>query len=221
MEIDFKKKIYLKPLLIAAVCFLLFILIAIEVRAGNITHIDEKVLTAFRHKDNYAVPYGYMWLLPLMQAITVLGNTLVITFITLLITVYYLIKKNYTAMLIILTVIIGGALIDLLLKGIFERNRPVIVPHLVDATSWSFPSGHSVMSVVVFSAIAVTIISVTKKNIFKKYIIAGAALIFILVGFSRVYLGVHYPSDVVAGWLIGIGWWSLYWAIYKRFYYKQ
>jgi undecaprenyl-diphosphatase len=112
-----------------------------------------------------------------------------------------------------LLIVLGGSVSDLVLKEIFARQRPTIVPHLVDAENFSFPSGHAAMSVVIYVSLAL-IMTYSQINMkLKLYIISAACFLALLVGFSRIYLGVHYPTDVLAGWLLGMFWVLLGWLL--------
>jgi membrane-associated phospholipid phosphatase len=93
-----------------------------------------------------------------------------------------------------------------LLKVAFERPRPPVDQYLVSIDSWSFPSGHSLNSMVVFGLLTVLAVRARPGWPYRTLVAALGAFLVLLVGFSRVYLGVHWPSDVLAGWLLGALW---------------
>jgi undecaprenyl-diphosphatase len=110
----------------------------------------------------------------------------------------------------------GGLLLSSLLKGWFNRPRPEIVPHLSYVYTSSFPSGHSMLAAVVYLTLgSLLAASVTRRRI-KAYILFVAILLTTLVGVSRVYLGVHYPTDVLAGWMAGLAWSLLVWLAARK-----
>lgn len=199
--------------IILIVCSSLFLLIAAAVHFDITRKFDIDILLALRNSDNLSVPLFKSWLLPLMQKITMLGNTETVITLTGLMTVYCAIRKEYRLAWIILTAVIGAGLLDFFFKWAFDRSRPEAVPHLVQAFYYSFPSGHAFISSVLYTALAFLITKFISNKLLKLDIILITALVIFLIGFSRVYLGVHYPTDVIAGWLIGISWISLCWIL--------
>ncbi len=195
---------------------ILFMILAVAVLFNLTLGFDKTVLIALRDKNNLSIPVFNTWLLPLMREITILGNSNSVTVITFLIAVYIFVRKEFGLSGIILAAVISSSLIDLFLKWYFARSRPEIVPHLVTAYYYSFPSGHAFISAVLYPAVAILFIRITDKKILKTYISAIAIILVLLIGFSRIYLGVHYPSDVLAGWLIGLCWSSWLWILSKK-----
>jgi undecaprenyl-diphosphatase len=109
--------------------------------------------------------------------------------------------------------VIGGAILSNLLKDFFQRPRPEIVPHLAYAANTSFPSGHSMMSAVTYLTLAALLARSQERRRIKAYFLLLAVLITFLVGVSRIYLGVHWPTDVLAGWTAGTTWALLCWLV--------
>jgi undecaprenyl-diphosphatase len=110
----------------------------------------------------------------------------------------------------------GGVLLGVLLKVIFGRERPSVVPHLVSAHSGSFPSGHSMLSAIVYSTLGALLARFAKRRGTQVLPIAAAIAITFLVGVSRLVLGVHYPTDVLAGWAAGAAWAGVAWIAVDR-----
>lgn len=116
-------------------------------------------------------------------------------------------------MAFMLAAIIGGVVVSTLLKSLFDRPRPDLVPHLSHVYTSSFPSGHSMLSAIVYLTLGSLLAAVMPSRKLKVYVLAVAIIVTVVVGASRVYLGVHYPTDVLAGWLAGLVWALLCWLI--------
>jgi undecaprenyl-diphosphatase len=107
----------------------------------------------------------------------------------------------------------GGWLLTTALKTAFARPRPDVVPHLREVMTLSFPSGHALTSAAIYLTLGALLMRVADRRLTKFYCMAVAMLATLLIGGTRVYLGVHYPTDVLAGWLIGIAWALTCWLI--------
>lgn len=196
---------------------LFFLALANEVSGGSTYTFDRDVLLFFRQPNNLGVPIGNQDITNAMRDITALGSGTFILLFTLILTIYLLLLKRYTTLSFLLLAIIGGVLIELGLKELFGRVRPTIVPHLMNERSMSFPSGHSFMATVIYLTIAAFLSRMMHNRKLKIYIVSCALFLTFIIGVSRVYLGVHYPTDVMAGWAIGLAWAS-FCLIILRFY---
>lgn len=203
----------LLALLGAALGLLAFALIADEVAEGETHAFDEAVLLAFRAPGDPADPLGPPWLEIMMRDVTALGGTTVLTLITLIVAGFLAMDGKRAAALFVLLATSGGGLLSYALKLGFERPRPDLVAHLVDVSTLSFPSGHAMGSAVTFLTLGVLIVRTERKARLKAYALAVAVGLTLLVGFSRVYLGVHWPTDVLAGWCAGSAWALLCWIV--------
>jgi undecaprenyl-diphosphatase len=190
-----------------------FIIISVFVTKGTTDYFDMIVLQSLRTTGNLAHPIGPRWLFEMMRDITSLGGATIVFLITLFVFGYLIMKKQYSMLFLVLAAVIGGALIDLELKEIFSRIRPQIVPSLIMERSYGFPSGHSMMSAVIYLSLASLIARLQKRWREKIYIIAVAVLLSFMIGISRIYLGVHYPTDVFGGWSLGLAWAALCWLV--------
>ena len=112
---------------------------------------------------------------------------------------------------------VSGELLNQVLKHAFNRPRPSVVPHLRAVFSTSFPSGHAMESAIVYLTLGAMLMRVAERRVTKLYILGIAMLLTFLVGVSRVFLGVHYPTDVIGGWIIGFAWASVCWLVAQRF----
>ncbi len=184
-----------------------------NVLEGDTQQFDERLLKSLRKADAPAEPLGPRWLKLAAFDITALGGPTVLGLTVVGVTGYLLLHGLYRNALFVLTASVGGWIINDVLKVLFARPRPSIVPHLREVSSLSFPSGHALTSAVVFLTLGTLLMRVAKKPLAKWYCIAVAMGATALVGASRVYLGVHYPSDVVAGWLIGLSWALICWMV--------
>lgn len=188
---------------------ILFILTWIFVSSGLLSSTDAEILKSLRVAENPSRPAGPAWCLIFFKSITFLGNEILLAVFVLATAVYfYTIKRKDFTLLIIMSAL-GGSILETILKEIIKRPRPEIVPYLVVPYWWSFPSGHAVMSVTVYLLFFIIISSFINVRQIKVLILTLAAVFVFLIGFSRIYLGVHYPTDIIAGWSVGCFWVSL------------
>ncbi len=192
---------------------LIFISIANEVVEGETQHFDNYILKSLREPNDVSQPAFPGWVTNAMEDITSLGSATVIVLFTLIIAVYLLLQKKYYWLWLVLIATIGGALLVWGLKEFIGRTRPTVVTHLLEENSLSFPSGHSMMSAIVYLTQATLLSKIEENRKAKIYIISVALLLTFLIGISRVYIGVHYPTDVLAGWVAGISWALLCWYV--------
>jgi undecaprenyl-diphosphatase len=173
---------------------------------ARIQSFDERVLVWFRHADDLAVPIGPRWLLDAAREITALGSSTVLMLVTFSVLGYFWLERK-TGMLVLVAVsTFGGVALSTALKELFGRPRPRVVPHLVPVASASFPSGHSLLSAVVYLTLGALLARAASDRATRIYFVALAAALSFLIGASRVYVGVHYPTDVLGGWLLGLAW---------------
>src|SRR5207245_2521008 len=114
----------------------------------------------------------------------------------------------------------GGGALSAGLKWWFGRKRPEIVPHLVNVGSASFPSGHSMLALVTYLTLGALLARFVARRRSRTYCVAVSLLLALLVGLSRVYLGVHYPTDVLAGWSAGLAWALPCWLVARYLQYR-
>jgi undecaprenyl-diphosphatase len=190
-----------------------FIGLADEVVEGDTHHFDELILLAMRNPADPADPLGPGWIEEVGRDFTALGGIAVLTLIVLATSGFLLLQRKRGAALWLFLSCSGGMLLSTLLKMGFDRPRPDLVPHGSIVYTASFPSGHSLMSAVVYLTIGTLLMRVQRRRILKVYLLTLAIMLTLLVGVSRVYLGVHWPTDVLAGWTVGAAWASLFWLI--------
>jgi undecaprenyl-diphosphatase len=200
-------------LVVAAAAVYAFVELVDEVMEGESRVFDEWILRALRSPDDPGEPLGPWWVQTMLVDITSLGGTTVVTLITLAVLGYLLIDGKRAAALLVLISVAGGAALSSALKLGFDRPRPDLVAHLVEVQTLSFPSGHAMVSAVIYLTLGALLAQVQARNRLKAYILSVAVILTLLIGISRVYLGVHWPTDVVAGWCAGAAWAIGCWVI--------
>ena len=190
-----------------------FIELAGEVLEGETTAFDRTVLLALRESGDPANPIGPGWLQEAARDITALGGHAVLGVVTLASIAYLLMTGKSHAALLVVASVGGGMLVSTALKLGFERPRPDLVPHAVRVYTASFPSGHAMLSAVAYLTLGALLARVQPRRRVKAFLIGLAVILTLMIGASRVYLGVHWPSDVLAGWCVGAAWASLCWFI--------
>ena len=201
----------------ACMLLLLFIALAGEVTEGDTLAFDTKILVALRTADNPARPVGPDWLESSLLDLTAIGGPTVLALVVLSVVGFLLLQARYRTAAFVLATAITGELLGTSMKHVFNRTRPTVVPHLRDVYSASFPSGHAMESAIIYLTLGAILMRVSEGRLTKVYCLAVAVTLTLLVGASRVYLGVHYPTDVIGGWIIGFVWASLCWLIEQRF----
>lgn len=173
---------------------------------GETRAFDEALLRALRSPEDLADPIGPAWLEHVMRDATSLGSVTVVTLVTLGAIGYLLIDGKRAAALFVIVAVVGGVVLSEFLKHLFARPRPELVAHLVDVQTASFPSGHAMLSAVTFLTLGALLARVQSRRRLKAYLLSVAIVLTLLIGMSRVYLGVHWPTDVLAGWCAGAAW---------------
>ncbi|MZR14516.1 phosphatase PAP2 family protein [Maritimibacter sp. DP07] len=180
--------------------------LADEVVEGETRTLDRDILLALRTPGDLSDPIGPGWLEEMGRDLTALGGTVVLTLSTLLVSAYFLMRHKISSTLFLLAAVGGGIALSSVAKTLFDRPRPELVPHGSIVHTASFPSGHSMMAAVAYLSLGVLVARVQPRRRLKIFILSTAVVLALLVGISRVYLGVHWPTDVFAGWLAGAGW---------------
>ncbi|MEX2663860.1 MAG: phosphatase PAP2 family protein [Vicinamibacterales bacterium] len=184
-----------------------------EVLEGDTLEFDKRLLASLRKADMPAQPIGPAWLELAAFDITALGGPTVLGLTVFAVVGFLVLQGLYRHAAFVFLASVGGWMLNGLLKEVFARPRPDVVPHLRDVMSLSFPSGHALTSAAVFLTLGALLMRVANSRFVKFYIMFIAMLATLLVGATRVYLGVHYPTDVLAGWLIGTSWALFCWLL--------
>ena len=182
-----------------------FGVLADEVVEGSTLAFDRAVLLALRVPGNPADPIGPSWLEEGARDITALGSVAVLTLLVAVIAGHLMLVGKARTGWFLVGSAMGGTIISTALKNIFDRPRPDLTG-IVRVYTASFPSGHATASAVVYLTIGALLAASVTRRSHKAFYLGVAIFLTLIVGLSRMYLGVHYPSDVLAGWLIGAGW---------------
>jgi undecaprenyl-diphosphatase len=184
----------------------LFIELADEVLEGETGSFDRAVLLALRSSADPAQLWGPGWVQEMARDFTALGGFGVLTLLTAAAIGYLVLQGKRHAAILVFVAVAGGQLVSLGLKAGFDRARPDLVPHGTLVHTASFPSGHAVMAAVTYLTLGALLARVHASVRMKLYLLGLAVLLTVAVGITRVYLGVHWPTDVAAGWVVGAAW---------------
>jgi undecaprenyl-diphosphatase len=184
-----------------------------EVVQSETRAFDRAILLAFRNSTDLSDPIGPNWLEIIFRDITSLGGVTVLALMTVAVTGFLLIDGKCSAAILVLASVIGGVVLSSILKLGIDRPRPNLVAHLVEVHTASFPSGHAMLSAVVYLTLGGLLSRVEGPRRIKIYVLSVAVILTLLIGVSRVYLGVHWSTDVLAGWCAGATWAVLCWRV--------
>ena len=184
---------------------LAFVFLAEEMLEGDLARFDASVLQLFRSASNPAEPIGPAWLQEFGRDVTALGSFAFLGFLSLVSLGAMLLAGKRAEALILSVTVLGGLAFSTALKMGFDRPRPDL-PHAARVFTASFPSGHATLSAITFLTLGVLLARIAPAGRLKAYCLAVAVFATLAVGISRLYLGVHYPSDVLAGWAVGAAW---------------
>ena len=187
-----------------------FLFIAHEVSDGD--HLPLEIQWMRQLRGDHADPTsGRVWSMEIARDITALGSMIVLTALTMLVVCFLALSRRVSAAVFLAVAAVGGQTLNATLKAFYGRERPDPSLRWIEIDSLSFPSGHATSSAVIYLTLAVLLARLATTPAQKLYFIGAALLLSFMVGLSRVYLGVHYPTDVVAGWAIGVAWAELCW----------
>jgi undecaprenyl-diphosphatase len=192
--------------MVAAAALFAFAKLADEVAEGGTRAFDERLLLALRTPGDLADPIGPRWFEEMMRDFTALGGTGVLVLMVLAVAGFLVLTRKGHAALAVIVAVAGGVLVSQTMKWAYARPRPELVPHGAEVYTASFPSGHAMMSAIVYLTLGAMLARTQSGQAVKAYVLSVAIFLTVLVGTSRVYLGVHWPTDVLAGWMLGAVW---------------
>jgi undecaprenyl-diphosphatase len=190
-----------------------FIALASRLADGGPLPFDEPLMLLLRSADDRSVPIGPPWFAGVARDFTALGSIGVLSFITLVVGGHLALQGRARLAVFIVAAVAIGMLLSSALKLGFDRARPDLVPHCTTVYSPGFPSGHALLSAATYLTLAALLAQVQPRRRLRIFLLASAAALTCLIGVTRVFLGVHWPSDVMAGWAAGTVWAVLCWRM--------
>lgn len=187
-----------------------FGMLADEVTEGDTLNFDKFILQWFRVPGNPADPIGPPWVEEAARDVTSLGSFMILGLIVISVAAHFFLRRQAAQAWFLLASVVVGTALSNVLKMVFNRDRPDLTDTVRIFTA-SFPSGHATLSAVVYLTLGVILSQTTTEWRLKVFYIALAIFITLTVGITRLYLGVHYPTDVLAGWCLGTSWALLCW----------
>lgn len=190
-----------------------FAAVADAVMEGASRALDVAIVVAMRNPADLSDPIGPRWVEEMARDFTALGGVAVLLMLTLATVGYLILADKRRIAVFVLVAVCGGMVLSSLFKTAFDRPRPDLVPHLAHVYTASFPSGHSMMSAVAYLTLGTLLARIHKRRALKLYFLGLAMILTAAIGISRIYLGVHWPTDVIAGWAAGATWAILCWLV--------
>lgn len=190
-----------------------FVELADETLDGETGDFDRIILLSLRDSTDITNPLGPSWAEEMGRDFTALGSNAILFLLTLAVVGYLVLEGKRRIAVVVLVATLGALGASLLLKNSFDRDRPDLVPHGTRVYTASFPSGHAMLAASTYLTLGALLARVQQRRRIKAYILLVAIFVTLLVGVSRVYLGVHWPTDVMAGWTAGAGWALMCWLL--------
>ncbi|HEV7717383.1 MAG TPA: phosphatase PAP2 family protein [Arsenicitalea sp.] len=182
-----------------------FLLLAADVMGGGTRAFDQTVLLAFRTPGHPEIPLGPLWVEEMARDLTSLGSVSILSVVFIGVVGHLLLARRGRGAPLIAISVLGGSWISQFLKSSYDRPRPEIAAaaHVFTA---SFPSGHAMLSSVTYLTLGALLSRTTRSKPLKLFYFGFPIVLTLLIGLTRLYLGVHYPTDVLAGWCLGSAW---------------
>lgn len=197
---------------LTALTLLIILQFGSEVMEGDTEAFDIAVLTHLRHATEGDAPWKTA-LRAVMLDVTALGDNATLVIMVAMVSGFLMLAHERRLALLLVAASASGGLVTTGLKLLFDRPRPDVVAHLTSFGSASFPSGHSMNSAVIYLTLAGLVAGAVPTLRLRVYTLCCAVALTLAIGLSRLYLGVHWTTDVLAGWIAGSGWAILWWSI--------
>jgi undecaprenyl-diphosphatase len=182
---------------------LLFAAIAVAVSLNATAPFDRGILLSLRDPANISRPIGPAWLFETMRDLTSLGSIVVLLLFTMTVAGYWLLTGRRRAAALLVAALIGAIVLNDVLKLAFERPRPDAILQSARVFSSDFPSGHATISSAVYISASLLAGAQPAVQLARRFLLYLAGFVVVVIGFSRLYLGLHYPTDILAGWCVG------------------
>ena len=203
-------------LFLTLACLAGFVVVAWLVADGATEALDRSLMLLTREPGDTSDALGPAWFEEMLAEITALGGYTILVIVSALVLVALLLLRERQAALFLVASLVGGAVVSSLLKALFARPRPDLVQHLDQTFTSSFPSAHAMVATLSYLTLAAICIRFLRQRSTRTFVLVSAVLLALAIGASRVYLGVHWPSDVLAGWLAGGAWAGAIWLLADR-----
>ncbi len=190
-----------------------FTVIWLAMAAGMTGPVDQQILLMFRSAADITDPLGPAWFEEMMAEYSALGGYAILIMAVVIVGVGLALTGHRPLAIFLIASFASGSAVSSLLKHLIERSRPDLVDHLDRTFTASFPSGHAMISMLTFLTLAALVIRLCSTRALRIFVLVTAMSVAVLIGVSRIYLGVHWPSDVAAGWCLGIGWACACWLV--------
>ena len=200
-------------LFLAGAGIALFADLAEDMSEGDGQAFDQAILSAMRPHADPSDAWGPWWLEEAAGDLTALGGIAVLSLFATIVVLFLFLQRKRLSALLLLIGLTGGVALSEGLKSVFERDRPPQAYQAVDTINASFPSGHALLSAVFYLSIGVMLTRAFPQRRFKAYVLAVAMVLTLLVGLTRIYLGAHWTTDVLAGWSVGAAWAMILWLV--------
>ena len=200
-------------ILVFAAGLLAFLGVADSVTDGHTVRFDVGLMMMLRHTGDLGRPIGPDWLKLGAIDVTALGSVTDLAIIVLFVTGFFAALRRWREAGLLLAAALSGLLLVDIFKVVFGRERPPLAMHAVEVGNASFPSGHATLSAVVYLSLATLLAHFAGRRRVRIYALGAGLALTLVVGLSRVYLGVHWPTDVIAGWALGSAWAMVWWLI--------
>ncbi len=207
-------------LFVVAAGLAIFANLAGDMREGEGQAFDQAVLSALRPHASPSDAWGPGWLEEAAGDLTSLGSIAVLSLFATIVILFLFLQRKRLSALLLLVGLGGGVMLSEGLKAVFERDRPPEIYRAVATINASFPSGHALLSAVFYLSIAVMLTRAFPRRRFKVYVLGVGLALTLIVGLTRIYLGAHWATDVLAGWSVGSAWamttWLVAYAVERR-----
>ena len=160
-------------------------------------------------------------LTPAVRVVSWFGSVAALTIVSTLCALFFLVRRGWNRLVALMLTMMGGGLLNVMLKHFFQRQRPVFDNPLVTISSFGFPSGHTMGATLLYGLLALIALRFVKQMWLRALICAGTILFIALIGLTRIYLGAHYLTDVLAAVAIGSAWLAFAWATAETFRKRQ
>jgi len=205
-------------LVIITTLLFIFGFVAQEIAERSImTKWDRRIVLALRNPADPSTPIGPAWLREAARDITSLGSVVVLGIITFSVVGYLFLSSEAMAAWLILISVVSGVTLNTVLKIVFARDRPDRKIRAAQVFTKSFPSGHAALSAITYLTMGALLTRINPSFELNLYIVTLALFLTVIIGLSRIYMGVHYPTDIVGGWCIGFAWAFSCWILMGYF----